>query len=170
MVSEVQLGGNSGDREGGVIEQHFDFSHQLLIYQLFGRFAVEILCGGFVEVTWSDAEPGGIERHKMLLGAVFAHQLHEAVAQLLFAVVLDAGRSLFVGNGVEEPHQQTLQEVVFVLRLKSRLVFGEKHTGHIHPQKHLAPGLLAALVGCVPVAGVLVRIIKIRCINGQDSF
>ena len=61
-----------------------------------------------------------------------AHQLHEPVANRLLTAVLLRDRQLFL-YGVEQPHQQTLQEIILLLLPERGYITAKKHLCHIHP-------------------------------------
>ena len=121
-----------------------------------------------VEVARRDAEAVGIEFHAVLACAVFAHELHEAVAHHLLAAV-GLARGDFFGNGAEEPEEKALHEVGFLQLAELRLRPGEEHLRDVHPEVDFAPRLLAAVVGRVAVAGMLVRVVEIRGVDGQHG-
>lgn len=106
--------GNLSHRQVGLVEQYLDFDGQLLVNQLLRRPSVHILRGDLMKIARSDAQLFLIENHLVLLTAILPDKLHEFVEEHLLPVI-PVFQHQFLLNRIEQPHQHSLQIVVFLL-------------------------------------------------------
>ena len=95
-------------------------------------------------------------------------QLQELLAQELLAGI--SGVDLkFIRDGVEQPQEKALKEIVLLeVLILGPVATGKEHFRHIHPHTQLPPCGLAADIRGMAVARMLVGIVQVRGVYREE--